>query len=606
VNANVTGPLTNSVTLTSSTPLTNTADDTDTVVTPVRPSADLSLDMTSTPTAEAGQSGVVTFSVANSGPSLAQNVVLTATFPAGVTPPTGWTQVGSTNVYTYFVGDVPPGATVVVTGVVTFSSTIQPGTSIEFGGQVGATTPDPDPLDNVDNADTSILASGDLTISKSQVSANPVTAGSLVTYSIRITNSGPATVYNVDVKDQLPPGLSLQRVAASNGGVCAGTLCQFDDLPVGASRTMTVVARVDSGLPAGSVVNTAAVFGDNAASDSVTVTTFITTSADLSIAKADLLDPVIAGEVILYQLVITNAGPSAAVNVVVTDTIPLSTSFVGASPECSFGAGIVTCTLATLPPATSASFFVQVRVSDAILQPTTLTNTAAVRSSTPDPNAANNRDTVTTTAQQSPLNPTDLRIAKHGDPNPVTAGELLTYTLVVTNAGPAPATNVQVVDALPNGVSFVSAVASQGLCNGGVSCELGSLPVNATATITVVVQGERRHCRLAPFSPTWRASPRPTRTPTRPTTRTAQPPPSPRWPTWQSARAQRPARPRPARTSSTPSSSPTADRPTLRMWSSPTRCRPASPCSQPPPARAVAQVQAAIWARSQPVVRPPS
>lgn len=74
---------------------------------------------------------------------------------------------------------------------------------------------------------------------------------------------------------------------------------------------------------------------------------------------------------------------------------------------------------------------------DAILELTTLTNSAAVRSSTPDPNSANNSDSVTTTAQQSPLNPTDLRIAKESNPNPVVAGELLTYTLLVTNSDPA-------------------------------------------------------------------------------------------------------------------------------------------------------------------------
>lgn len=108
VNANVTVPLVNSVTLTSSTPLTNTTDDSHTIATPVHPSADLSLDVSSTPTVGAGQTGVVTFSVANSGPSLAQNVVFTATFPAGVTPPVGWSQIGSTNLYASSSAMSPP------------------------------------------------------------------------------------------------------------------------------------------------------------------------------------------------------------------------------------------------------------------------------------------------------------------------------------------------------------------------------------------------------------------------------------------------------------------------------------------------------------------
>ena len=69
----------------------------------------------------------------------------------------------------------------------------------------------------------------------------------------------------------------------------------------------------------------------------------------------------------------------------------------------------------------------------------------------------------------------------------MTAGTTLTYSLLITNSGPAPATNVQVVDALPAGLTLVSATASQGVCNGGVTCDLGDVAVNATATVTIVV-----------------------------------------------------------------------------------------------------------------------
>jgi uncharacterized repeat protein (TIGR01451 family) len=79
----------------------------------------------------------------------------------------------------------------------------------------------------------------------------------------------------------------------------------------------------------------------------------------------------------------------------------------------------------------------------------------------------------------------DVQIAKHG-PSTVTAGERITYTLVVTNRGPAPAQDVQVVDALPDGVTFVNATASQGTCAAAVNCQLGNLALNATATVTIV------------------------------------------------------------------------------------------------------------------------
>ena len=65
-----------------------------------------------------------------------------------------------------------------------------------------------------------------LRISKSD-SPDPVIAGEVVTYTITITNDGPSDARFVDVKEQLPAGLSLLSIAASDGGACAGTLCQF-------------------------------------------------------------------------------------------------------------------------------------------------------------------------------------------------------------------------------------------------------------------------------------------------------------------------------------------------------------------------------------------
>lgn len=92
---------------------------------------------------------------------------------------------------------------------------------------------------------------------------------------------------------------------------------------------------------------------------------------------------------------------------------------------------------------------------------------------------------------QQPLATADLSISKTDNPDPVLVGNNLTYTITVTNAGPSPATNVVVTDTLPAGVTFVSAVPSQGSCNppvgNVVTCNLGTLNAGASATITIVV-----------------------------------------------------------------------------------------------------------------------
>jgi uncharacterized repeat protein (TIGR01451 family) len=82
-----------------------------------------------------------------------------------------------------------------------------------------------------------------------------------------------------------------------------------------------------------------------------------------------------------------------------------------------------------------------------------------------------------------------LAIGKTGAPNPVTAGNNLTYNLNVTNNGPSNATGVTVIDTLPANVTLVSATPSQGTCSGTstITCNLGTITNGSNATITIVV-----------------------------------------------------------------------------------------------------------------------
>lgn len=76
-----------------------------------------------------------------------------------------------------------------------------------------------------------------------------------------------------------------------------------------------------------------------------------------------------------------------------------------------------------------------------------------------------------------------------------TAGGELVWTLSVHNAGPSQAQDVVVSDPLPEGLTFVSASSDRGdNCSNAVVCELGTVDVDETVTITIVtkapVQGD--------------------------------------------------------------------------------------------------------------------
>jgi len=84
----------------------------------------------------------------------------------------------------------------------------------------------------------------------------------------------------------------------------------------------------------------------------------------------------------------------------------------------------------------------------------------------------------------------DLQLANTSAPNPATQGGRFDYTLTVTNAGPAPTTDVNLTDQLPSGVRFVQAAATQGVCSTAqqyVQCALGTLDGGRNVTVTITV-----------------------------------------------------------------------------------------------------------------------
>ncbi|MDX1665039.1 MAG: alpha amylase N-terminal ig-like domain-containing protein [Candidatus Promineifilaceae bacterium] len=82
-----------------------------------------------------------------------------------------------------------------------------------------------------------------------------------------------------------------------------------------------------------------------------------------------------------------------------------------------------------------------------------------------------------------------LHVRKMAHAELVSPGAPVTYTIVVTNAGPDVATSVTLTDTLPAVMTFVSADVDVGTCTATgitVVCDIGILAANGTATATIV------------------------------------------------------------------------------------------------------------------------
>ena len=150
--------------------------------------------------------------------------------------------------------------------------------------------------------------------------------------------------------------------------------------------------------------------------------------------------------------------------------------------SCSQKNGKVTCQLGDMANAASATVSIVVTPQSTGV----ITNSATVDSHTADPVVSNNDASATSNVR--PL--ANLSLTKSDAPDPVLAGQLLTYTLSVANAGPSSAPGVTVTDTLPAGVTFNSATPSQGTCShssGTVTCAMGTIANGQGASVAISV-----------------------------------------------------------------------------------------------------------------------
>ena len=193
-----------------------------------------------------------------------------------------------------------------------------------------------------------ITPQSDVSVTKTD-GLTSIAAGELLEYTITVSSGGPSVINPVAVDDDLPAGLTATTwtCTASSGSSCAagsgsGSIHSSVNLLVGGSATYTVTGTVSPSFR-GTLSNTVTATLPGGATDptpannSATDVTTVVGETDLSVTKTDGRTSVIPGTSTTYTIVVSNAGPSTAIDAPVTDTF--NAALTNATWTCSATTG---------------------------------------------------------------------------------------------------------------------------------------------------------------------------------------------------------------------------------------------------------------------------
>ncbi|MGI6070025.1 MAG: SdrD B-like domain-containing protein [Blautia sp.] len=240
------------------------------------------------------------------------------------------------------------------------------------------------------------------------VSQSSVSLGETVQYTVRLENTCTQPLTDVFFRDVVPEGLTF----VPGSVIVDGTLVpganpeqgfSLPDILGGETAEVTFSVRADQIPVQNPILNSADItysytpveggipLVNEVTSNEVAVS--VETEADVSVVKTANPSAVLPGGVLEYRITVTNAGPSQAENVRLTDMIPAQ--ITGAEFSVNGGVSFMPWT-GSLSLGTMAAEETRVILIRGTVSPESIAsirNTASVESDTPDPNPGNNTDT---------------------------------------------------------------------------------------------------------------------------------------------------------------------------------------------------------------------
>ncbi|HDR3950615.1 TPA: DUF11 domain-containing protein [Bacillus anthracis] len=484
---------------------------------------------------EAGVGDTLTYTVRmqNSGTVAATNVSFLDPIPSGTTFVAnsviinGTPQPGLNPTTGFPLANIPVGGMVTVAFQVTITSVppnrvLPNNANVTADFQVSPLQP-PITIVTISNIVVTRVNVGSLNVMKS-VNTLQAGVGDTLTYTILIQNTGTVPATNIIFQDPIPSGTAFVANSVTINGVVqqgADPMAGFPvpNIPVGQTATVTFQVTVTS-IPSGGNIrnqsNITASFLINPANPPITTVTnsnFVVTqvnTAQLNIQKTSSVQQAALGETYTYSVVIRNNGTVTATNVSFIDPIAPETTFVANSvtingtPQPGFDPN-VGFPLPNIAAGTSLTVTFQVTViapstRGAVLNTASAIATFLLNPLQPPVTTTNSSNTTVVTIPLPP--PGEVTATKTVDVAAGAVGDVLTYTVLISNVGIIPVTDVFFQDVIPEGTTFVEgSVTIGGVQQLGLNPEIGftvtplliaggSIEITFQVTITEIPDNE--------------------------------------------------------------------------------------------------------------------
>jgi uncharacterized repeat protein (TIGR01451 family) len=327
-----------------------------------------------------------------------------------------------------------------------------------------------------------------------------VNGGDAVSFTMTVANRGEYEARGLTLRNgtlQISQSGLVIACEAQGGATCpatTGATMSVDSLGRGAALVFTVSGTVNPGA-SGTISNTLSVSSETTDTDSRNNSATVSASAasnDVSVVASAPPGPLLLGDA-SFTMLVSNAGPDTARDVVLSTTVSANLAFSASSILCTPAGGASsavpgsdgTWSVAEMPSGSSLSCAVPVVVAVGTSGTTAVSMTAAVVG---DARTGNN----TGTASVSATRVHNLVVAGTVAAPTVAGGGSTTFSMTVDNLGPASAETVTLTNTPGTDLALGGAID----CNvtGGASPPVPS--VDGTLVSAVVPVGGRVSCTV--------------------------------------------------------------------------------------------------------------